>query len=89
MPEASGSLRYFKVTANLSTNKAKDKIASGVDIGPRARLPLDGPSDVVHPGIPLLLGAGVHLVHLGPLQGGADQEHGFLLIGHFPHDELL
>ena len=29
------------------------------------------------------------LIHLGLVGGGADQEHGLLLMGHLPDDELL
>ena len=57
--------------------------------GPPGPSPLHGPPDVGHPDVPVFLGAGVDLVHLGPAQGGADQKHGFLLVGYLPHDELL
>lgn len=57
--------------------------------GPPGPSPLHGPPDVGHPGVPVFLGAGVDLVHLRPAQGGADQKHGFLLVGYLPYDELL
>lgn len=51
--------------------------------------PLHGSADVGHPDVPVLFGAGIDLVHLWPLHGGADQKHGLLLVGYLPHDELL
>lgn len=83
------SLGYLKVTAALPTVKAKGKTAGGRERTHGPFSPLNGPSDVGHPRVPLLFGAGVNFVHLGPSQGGADQKHGFLLVGHFPHNELL
>lgn len=53
------------------------------------RKPLHSLSDVSHPGVALLLGGGVDLVHLGLIGGGADEEHGLLLVCYFPHDQLL
>lgn len=42
-----------------------------------------------HPTVPLLLGAGVDLVHLWLIRGGTDKKHGFLLVGHLPDNKLL
>lgn len=56
-----------------------------VDCGaPLHRLPY-----VLHPGVPLVSGAGVNLVHLGPHRGGGDQEHSSLLVGDLSDDQLL
>ena len=72
----------------LSNGNTAEGAAVGWE-GPPGPSPLHGPPDVGHPGVPVFLGAGVDLVHLGPAQGGADQKHGFLLVGYLPHDELL
>lgn len=53
------------------------------------QLPLNSLPYLCHPSVPLLLGVGVDLVHLWLIGGGADEEHGFLLVGHFPDDQLL
>lgn len=42
-----------------------------------------------HPAVSLLLGIGVDLVHFRLVGGGADEEHGFLLVGHLPDNQLL
>lgn len=42
-----------------------------------------------HPAVSLLLGVGVDLVHFRLVGGGADEEHGFLLVGHLPDNQLL
>lgn len=51
--------------------------------------PFHGSADVGHPDVPVLFGAGIDLVHLWPVHGGTDQEHGLLLVGYLSHDELL
>lgn len=53
------------------------------------KLPLNSLPYVCHPTVPLLLGGGVDLVHLGLTGGGADKKHGFLFMGHFPDNQLL
>ena len=53
------------------------------------QLPLNSLSYVCHPTVSLLLGGGVDLVHLWFIGGGTDKKHGFLLMGHFPDDQLL
>lgn len=52
-------------------------------------LPLNSLPYVCHPGVPLLLASGVDLVHLWLIGGGADEKHGFLLMGHFPDNQFL
>ena len=60
----------------LSNGNTAEGAAVGWE-GPPGPSPLHGPPDVGHPGVPVFLGAGVDLVHLGPAQGGADQKHGW------------
>lgn len=50
---------------------------------------LHGLLNELHPCVPLLFGAGIHLYHLRLLNAGRDQEQTFLLIGYFPQDEFL
>lgn len=54
-----------------------------------AGAPLHGLPYVLHPSVPLVPGAGVNLVHLGPHRGGGDQEHSSLLVGDLSDDQLL
>lgn len=51
--------------------------------------PLHCLSNVRHPAVSILLGVGVDLVHFRLIGGSADEEHGFLLMGHLPDNQLL
>lgn len=51
--------------------------------------PLHGLPDVRDPRVALFFGGRVDFVHLGFVRGGADEEHGPLLVSHLSHDQLL
>lgn len=53
------------------------------------QLPLDSLPYVCHPSVSFLPGVSVDLVHLWLIGGSTDKKHGFLLMGHFPDNQLL
>lgn len=52
-------------------------------------LPLHSPANLCHPEIPILLGISMDFIHFWAFHGGTDQEHGSLLISHFPDYQFL
>lgn len=69
--------------------RAATQTGSGFTVRGGGHAPLHGLPYVLHPGVPLVSGAGVNLVHLRAHRGGGDQEHSSLLVGHLSDDQLL